>query len=76
MYLNLVFSRMGDFSDDDDFMSAVAASSTTSEITPKPVATGHNWNCIQVAATQAQNPVLDFIRKVRKSLSFNVFTLK
>ena len=56
---------MGDFSDDDDFMSAVAASSTTSEITPKPVATGHNWNCIQVAAGQAQNPVLDFIRKVR-----------
>ena len=67
---------MGDFSDDDDFMSAVAASSTASEITPKPVATGHNWNCIQVAGTQAQNPVLDFIRKVRKSLSFNVFTLK
>ena len=60
---------MSDFSDDDDFMSAVAASTSGEVKSAKPAGTGHNWNCIQVAETRAQNPVLDFIRKVHKFMT-------
>lgn len=49
---------MSDFSDDESFIAAIGGSSNQSDGT-KPSSTGRNWNCIQVAPGQSQNPVLE-----------------
>jgi len=62
MLIELYFLEMSDFSDDEAFLEAVGGIAEPKKLPSG--SSGRNWNCIQVAAGQSQNPVLEMVKTV------------